>query len=63
LLPLSIQCTGGAKAHGAVSASLLQAVSEVAALAGAEALKHFRSRLAVESKADGSPVTRADRDA
>ncbi len=43
--------------------TLLQAVEEVARLAGAEALKHFRSALAVESKPDGSPVTRADRDA
>jgi histidinol phosphatase-like enzyme (inositol monophosphatase family) len=46
-----------------VTGSLLDAVSEVAALAGAEAMKHFRGRLDVESKADGSPVTRADRDA
>jgi len=46
-----------------VSRTLLEAVSEVAALAGAEALKHFRGRLDVETKADGSPVTRADRDA
>lgn len=46
-----------------MSGSLLEAVSEVAALAGAEALKHFRGRLAVEVKADGSPVTRADLDA
>ena len=46
-----------------MSPSLLQAVAEVAALAGAEAAKHFRKPLAVEAKADGSPVTRADRDA
>jgi len=46
-----------------VSASLLEAVADVAALAGAEAVKHFRTALAVESKVDGSPVTRADRDA
>jgi len=46
-----------------VSRTLLEAVSDVAALAGAEALKHFRGRLDVEAKADGSPVTRADRDA
>jgi len=46
-----------------VSGSLLQAVAEVAALAGAEAVKHFRRPLAVEAKADGSPVTAADRDA
>lgn len=46
-----------------MSASLLQAVAELASLAGAEAMKHFGSTLAVEDKADGSPVTRADRDA
>jgi len=46
-----------------VSARLLDAVGEVAALAGAEAMKHFRGRLDVEAKSDGSPVTRADRDA
>jgi len=46
-----------------VNRTLLEAVSDVAALAGAEALKHFRGRLDVEAKADGSPVTRADRDA
>ena len=46
-----------------MTGSLLEAVSEVAALAGAEALKHFRAPLDVEAKADGSPVTRADRDA
>ena len=46
-----------------MSSSLLQAVAEVAALAGAEALKYFGSALDVETKADGSPVTRADRDA
>jgi histidinol phosphatase-like enzyme (inositol monophosphatase family) len=46
-----------------VSSSLLEAVAEVAALAGAEALKHFRGQLDVQTKADGSPVTRADRDA
>jgi histidinol phosphatase-like enzyme (inositol monophosphatase family) len=40
---------------------LLQAVSDVSSLAGTIALKHFRSRLTVELKADGSPVTIADR--
>jgi histidinol phosphatase-like enzyme (inositol monophosphatase family) len=40
---------------------LLQAVSEVASLAGKIALQHFRSQIAVELKADGSPVTVADR--
>lgn len=42
--------------------SLLQAVSEVAALTGARALKYWRSDLDIDRKADGSPVTRADRE-
>jgi histidinol phosphatase-like enzyme (inositol monophosphatase family) len=42
--------------------SLVQAVSEVAALAGARALSYWRRNIAVEWKADGSPVTRADRE-
>jgi histidinol phosphatase-like enzyme (inositol monophosphatase family) len=42
---------------------LLQAVAEVAELAGAEALKLFGGTLDVETKVDGSPVTRADRNA
>jgi histidinol phosphatase-like enzyme (inositol monophosphatase family) len=42
---------------------LLQAVAEVAALAGAEAHRHFGGALDVELKSDGSPVTRADREA
>ena len=46
-----------------MSGSLLQAVAEVAALAGAEALMHFGGRLEVQFKSDGSPVTRADRNA
>ncbi len=46
-----------------MSQSLLQAVAEVASLASAEAMKHYRSSLDVESKADGSPVTLADRNA
>ena len=40
---------------------LMQAASEVAALAGAIALAHFRTALDVERKADGSEVTIADR--
>lgn len=36
-------------------------VAELARLAGDVALRHYRSRLAVETKADGSPVTAADR--
>jgi histidinol-phosphatase len=40
---------------------LLSAVEEVARLGGGEALRRFRSGLAVEHKRDGSPVTEADR--
>ena len=43
--------------------SLLQAVSDVAQLAGSTAMRRFRSALTVERKADGSPVTLADREA
>lgn len=42
---------------------LLEAVSEAARAAGHVALAHFRSRLDVEQKIDGSPVTIADRGA
>ena len=42
---------------------LMEAAAEVARLAGDVALRHFRSTLAVETKADGSPVTIADRGA
>ena len=41
--------------------TLLQAVSEVARVTGEVALSHFRTRLDVETKRDGSPVTIADR--
>jgi histidinol-phosphatase len=45
-------------------ASLLHAVTELAKLAGDTALEFFgNADLQVESKADGSPVTRADRGA
>lgn len=44
-------------------AVLLQAVSDVARLAGDVALRHFGGNIAIETKADGSPVTIADRDA
>ena len=40
---------------------LLEAVSDVARSAGATALQYFNSRLSIECKADGSPVTIADR--
>lgn len=40
---------------------LLEAVTDVARVAGSVALRHFRTRLRVETKSDGSPVTIADR--
>jgi histidinol phosphatase-like enzyme (inositol monophosphatase family) len=40
---------------------LLQAVTELATLAGDEANRHFRTGVSVEFKGDGSPVTAADR--
>lgn len=43
--------------------SLLQAVNELAGLAGATALRHFTRSVHVEWKADGSPVTAGDREA
>ena len=42
---------------------LLEAVTEVARIAGDAALRHFRRGVAVEWKSDGSPVTIADREA
>ena len=44
-------------------ARLLEAVTEVATLAGEVALRYFGTGVAVERKADGSPVTVADRSA
>jgi histidinol phosphatase-like enzyme (inositol monophosphatase family) len=44
-------------------ASFLEAVQEVARLAGDAALRHFRAGVTVEWKGDGSPVTVADREA
>jgi histidinol phosphatase-like enzyme (inositol monophosphatase family) len=46
-----------------MSESLLHAVHDVARLMGDAALRHFRSGLPVESKADGTEVTIADREA
>jgi histidinol phosphatase-like enzyme (inositol monophosphatase family) len=43
--------------------TLLDACAELAALAGARALSRFTPAIAVDTKADGSPVTRADREA
>ncbi|MBA3890338.1 MAG: histidinol-phosphatase [Gemmatimonadaceae bacterium] len=45
------------------SSALLEAVAEVARIAGAAAMKHFKSRISVDVKEDGSPVTIADREA
>jgi histidinol-phosphatase len=42
---------------------LLQAVAELARIAGDTAHRHFRSALQVDTKGDGSPVTIADREA
>jgi histidinol-phosphatase len=47
----------------APAAEFLEAVAEVARIAGDVALRHFRRGVAVEWKADGSPVTIADREA
>ena len=41
----------------------MQAAAEVARLAGEVALRHFQKQLAIEQKADGTPVTLADREA
>ena len=43
--------------------SFLEAVADVARLAGDVALSHFRAGVSVEWKGDGSPVTVADREA
>lgn len=43
--------------------SLLHAVDEAARLAGAVALRRWRTGLAADLKGDGSPVTEADREA
>ena len=45
------------------STLLLEATQEAGRIAGAVALRHFRTELDVKSKADGSPVTIADREA
>lgn len=42
---------------------MLSAVQDVARVAGDVAARYFRSRLSVETKGDGSPVTIADREA
>jgi histidinol phosphatase-like enzyme (inositol monophosphatase family) len=42
---------------------LLEAAQELARRAGGVALRHFRSKVVIEAKSDGSPVTIADRSA
>jgi histidinol phosphatase-like enzyme (inositol monophosphatase family) len=54
-----VSAAGGSGA--ASPATLLEAVAEVARLAGDVAMRHFRTGVAVETKGDGSPVTIADR--
>lgn len=48
-------------ALGLDAGTLLEAVTELARLAGDTAMQHFKRSVAVETKADGSPVTVADR--
>jgi len=45
------------------SMHLLEAAQEAAQIAGAVAMRHYRTTLEVNAKADGSPVTIADREA
>ncbi|MGQ0713636.1 MAG: histidinol-phosphatase [Gemmatimonadaceae bacterium] len=42
---------------------LLEAVQDAARIAGGVAMRHYRSSFVVETKADGSPVSIADREA
>lgn len=53
----------GTRAGREASQALLDAALELARVTGAEALKFFGGPLEVEAKADGSPVTIADRSA
>ncbi len=46
-----------------IPTTLMQPVADAARIAGKTALKRFRTNLTIESKADGSPVTLADREA
>jgi histidinol phosphatase-like enzyme (inositol monophosphatase family) len=43
--------------------TLMQAAADLARLAGERAYRHYKTHLPVELKADGSPVTAADREA
>jgi len=45
------------------ASTLLEAAQEVARVAGDVAVRHFGTRLVVDTKSDGSPVTAADREA
>jgi histidinol phosphatase-like enzyme (inositol monophosphatase family) len=54
---------GAPDATTASSTEFLEAVADVARIAGDVALRHFQKGVAVEWKADGSPVTIADRQA
>ncbi len=49
--------------RSATNDELMQAAAEVARLAGEVALRHFQKQVAIEQKADGTPVTLADREA
>lgn len=49
--------------HSTDRSALFRAVEEVARVSGEVAFSHFRKTLSVEIKADGSEVTRADREA
>lgn len=54
---------GQGRSAGLLAADLLlEAVQEVARLAGSRALRHFGRNVAVDVKPDGSPVTLADRE-
>jgi histidinol phosphatase-like enzyme (inositol monophosphatase family) len=44
-----------------MSASYLEAVAELARITGDNALRYYRTQIDVETKADGSPVTIADK--
>ena len=52
-----------ARPGGSAEGEFLDAVTNVARLAGDVALRHFQRGVAIEWKADGSPVTIADREA
>ena len=52
-----------ATAAAPTKSEFLEAVTDVARIAGDVALRHFRRGVAVEWKTDGSPVTIADREA